>query len=76
MTNSWKQSINNQGYSAYSYDGPVLEFGKVISAHWSASTYARSEKEARRNLVYQFKQKYGKTVTTKIELPGKIKKSG
>jgi hypothetical protein len=62
--------------NTYSYDGPVLEFGKVVSTRWSASTYARSEKEARRNLVYQFKQKYGKTVITKIELPGKIVKAG
>ena len=63
------------GYKTYTYDGPVLEFGKLISTRWSASTYAPSERKARSNLIYQFKQKYGKTVITKIELPGKIVQS-
>jgi hypothetical protein len=56
----------------YSYDGPVLEFDKVISNHWQAQTYATSEAKARSNLAYQFKKINGKVPKTKITLPGKL----
>lgn len=56
----------------YSYNGPVLEFDKVITNHWSAQTYATSESKARANLAYQFKKVNGKVPRTKITLPGKI----
>lgn len=56
----------------YFYDGPVLEFGKVISDHWSSSTRAESEKKARSNLAYQFKMMYGRTPNSKITVPGKL----
>ena len=56
----------------YSYNGPVLEFDKIVSNHWRAQTYATSEAKARSNLAYQFKTKYGKAPRTKITLPGKI----
>lgn len=39
----------------YFYDGPVLEFNRIIADHWSGSTRAESEKKARCNLAYQFK---------------------
>lgn len=56
----------------YSYDGPVLEFGRCITPRWQASTYAPSEGKARCNLVYQFKKKYNKVPNAKIVLPGEI----
>lgn len=57
----------------YSYDGPVMEFDKVIAYRWSSSTIASSEEKARCNLKYQFKKQFGKTIASKIDLPGDIK---
>ena len=56
----------------YSYNGPVLEFNRIIAEHWSASTRAESEKKARSNLAYQFKMKYGRESRSKITVPGKL----
>ena len=56
----------------YSYDGPVLEFDKIVSNHWKASTYAETEKKARSNLAYQYKKQYGKTPHSKVTIPGKL----
>ena len=56
----------------YSYNGPVLEFDKIVTNIWKAQTYATSEAKARSNLAFQFKNKYGKAPRTKITLPGKI----
>lgn len=56
----------------YSYDGPVLEFDRIVANHWKSQTYATSEAKARSNLVYQFKKSNGKVPRTKITLPGKI----
>lgn len=56
----------------YSYEGPVMEFDRVIADSWSSSTFAPSEKKARSNLAYQFKKQYNKTPGTKISLPGKV----
>ena len=44
----------------YSYNGPVLEFDRIIANNWQAQTYATSEAKARANLAYQFKKTYGK----------------
>ena len=56
----------------YFYDGPVLEFDRIIANHWSASTRAESEKKARSNLAFQFKKQYGKEARSKITIPGKL----
>ena len=56
----------------YLYDGPVMEFGRCIANHWSASTYAVSESKARSNLAYQFKKKNNRIAGSNISLPGKI----
>lgn len=56
----------------YFYNGPVLEFNKVIANHWTASTKAVSEKKARSNLEYQFKIQNGRIAQSKISIPGKI----
>ena len=60
----------------YSYDGPVLEFEKILTNRWCGQTYAVSEKKARTNLAYQFKKDTGRVPRTKITLPGKIKIQG
>ena len=56
----------------YLYDGPVLEFDKIIANHWRGSTMAVSEKKARCNLAYQFKMEYGRIPRSKITIPGKL----
>lgn len=56
----------------YFYDGPVLEFDRIIANHWSASTRAESEKKARSNLAFQFKKQYGRAPRSKITIPGKL----
>ena len=60
----------------YSYDGPVLEFEKIVANRWQAQTYATSEAKARINLAFQFKKNTGRVPRTKITLPGKITKDG
>lgn len=61
------------GKAKYTYNGPVMEFDRVVAHHWSASTIAVSEKKARSNLTYQYKQQTGKIANTQISLPGEIK---
>lgn len=58
--------------NTYAYNGPVLEFDRVIADHWIASTRAESEKKARCNLTYQFKMQSGRIPQTKITIPGKL----
>ena len=56
----------------YSYEGPVMEFEKVVANRWKATTYAVSANKARCNLAYRFKKENNRTPATKITLPGKI----
>lgn len=56
----------------YYYDGPVLEFDKIVTNHWNWTTRAESEKKARCNLAYQFKMEFGKVPRSKITVPGKL----
>lgn len=56
----------------YQYNGPVLEFNRIIADHWSGETRADSEKKARSNLAYQFKMEYGREPRSKITIPGKL----
>lgn len=56
----------------YSYDGPVMEFGRCIANRWQATTSATSENKARSNLAYRFKMQNNKIPSAKITLPGKI----
>lgn len=62
-----------QDYHKYTYDGPVMEFDRLLADHWKGETMAPSEKKARSNLIYQFKKQNSRIVGTKIILPGKIK---
>lgn len=64
------------GWDRYYYEGPVMEFDKVICNSWSSSTHAPTEARARSNLAYQFKQQYNKIAATRITLPGKIERIG
>lgn len=57
----------------YSYDGPVMEFDQCLTYHWTASTYAVSEKKARSNLAFRYKREHNRMPDAKIALPGKIK---
>lgn len=57
----------------YEYNGPVCEFNKRIANNYHAVTIAPSEEKARSNIKYQYKKQFGKTVNSKISLPGKIK---
>lgn len=40
----------------YTYNGPVLIFGKLVTNKWSGETVAVSRKKALSNLSYQFKK--------------------
>ena len=62
-----------QDYHKYTYDGPVMEFDRLLADHWKGETMAPSEKKARSNLIYQFKKQNSRIVGKKITLPGKIK---
>lgn len=57
----------------YYYDGPIMMFGRCISNQWHGETYAKSEKKAKSNLAYRFKQQYGYGKNTQITLPNKLK---
>ena len=56
----------------YFYDGPVMEFDRIIANHWTASTRAETEKKARSNLAYQYKKQHGRVPNSKITVPGKL----
>lgn len=66
-----KQTSNDH---MYTYDGPVVQFGKIITERWMGDTIASSEAQARSYLTYQYKRSRGKTANTHIMLPGVIKK--
>ena len=57
----------------YFYDGPVLEFDRILANHWTAQTRAATEKKARSNLAYQFKKQFGREARSKITVPGELK---
>ena len=56
----------------YCYDGPVLEFERVVAHKWTSRTRAVSEKKALCNFACQFKIQNNKVMNAKITLPGKI----
>lgn len=56
----------------YAYKGPVKEFDTIVRNRWEASTLAVSEKKARSNLIFQYKNETGRAPNAKITLPGKI----
>lgn len=56
----------------YFYEGPVLEFERIVDERWRSTTRAESEKKARNNLAYQFKMQTGRAPRSKISIPGKL----
>lgn len=64
----------NEPYSKWVYEGPVMEFDRVIMDRWYGTTYAVSEKKARSNLAYQCKKQLNKNPGTRITLPGTVKR--
>lgn len=56
----------------YRYDGPVMEFDRLVANNWKGETIAPSEQKARNNLVYQYKKSNNRIAGTKVTLPGKI----
>lgn len=60
-------------YHKYSYDGPVMEFDRIIAEHWRGETAAPSEEKAKINLAYQFKKENKRIARTRISLPGDVK---
>lgn len=57
----------------YIYEGPVLQFGKVVDQRWHGVTYAVSEKKARNNLTFRYKREHGLVPGANITLPGEFK---
>ncbi len=57
---------------SYYYEGPVMSFDKCILTKWVGYTYAESEKKAKNNLAYRYKQANGLSPTANITLPGRI----
>ena len=57
----------------YSYEGPVMQFERIVQNNWKVETTAPSEKKALSNLSYRWKKENGLTANNKISLPGKLK---
>lgn len=55
----------------WSYQGPVLCFGKVINPKYNARTIATTKKKAIANLKDQYRRWYGLTKTYKLEIDEK-----
>ena len=60
----------------YTYEGPVVAFGKVVSNKWKGETIATSRTKALSNLAYQFKKDAKLVATTRINLVDKFLKEG
>lgn len=60
----------------YSYDGPVLIFGKLVADHWKSQTKAPTEAKAKSNLAYQYKRDNRLMSNSLVSLPGKVKYEG
>lgn len=59
----------------FTYCGPVLNnFGTVIDTCWKAETYAVTEKKAKSNLMFRYKQERNMIPNVKITLPNKLRK--
>ena len=54
----------------YLYDGPVLEFERLLTDRWRAETFAPTKRKAISNLQYQFKN--NRLPNSKITLPGNL----
>lgn len=62
--------------AVYSYNGPVEIYGKCVINYWKACTTANSEKQAKNNLAYRYKEDCKLPKFCKVNLPGKIENIG
>lgn len=56
----------------YLYDGPVLEFERLLTDRWRAETFAPTKRKAISNLQYQFNKNNNRLPNSKITLPGNL----
>ena len=56
----------------YVYVGPVMVFGKCVESKYRRETYAVSEKKARSNVEYAWKQANGLAPSARVSMPGNI----
>lgn len=56
----------------YIYDGPVMEFNRLVDNNWHGETIAASEKKAKSNLAYQWKKRNNRIAATVVTLQGKV----
>lgn len=61
------------GLHKYEYDGPVMDFNRLLVERWHAETTAVSAGKARSNLAYRFKRENNRGSDARVTLPGKIK---
>lgn len=59
-------------YREYKFTGNVLVNGLVNDRNFKAETAARSKREAKRNIIYQYKDLIGLPVVANVRLDGKI----
>lgn len=57
----------------YTYTGPVMVFGVLAQNNWHGETLASTPEKAKSNLAYQWKKANGRSATSKVELPGKVR---
>lgn len=57
----------------YEYNGPVMEFNRLLANRWYGETTAVSPGKAKSNLAYRFKRYNNRSSDAKITLPGEIK---
>ena len=56
----------------YGYYGAVTSFGRIIENDWYAETGAVSERRAKSNFKYRYKEEHGLLPTANIDLPGEV----
>ena len=56
----------------YLYDGPVTQFGRVLTTNYKAYAYAKSDKQAENFFKSRWKKEHGYLQNAKVELPGEI----
>lgn len=57
----------------YTYAGPVERYGKCVSVHWEASTFAANPEAARRNLQFRFNTEGGFLAYLPVTFPAEIR---
>lgn len=50
-----------------------MSFDTCIQSKWVGYTFAETEKKAKSNLVFRYKQAYGLCPTANITLPGQVR---